>query len=209
MARRIYFGQYPAARMHLPAMRQNPKTRRIPGQKVVKHREYHTKGRRVSPRKVHVAQGTRLSIQCCTQSARSTSREVAPSHRPCRSRPMALARSAGVWTTSVRPFKRATAALMTSVSCCPVGASGGGGTARAARPPRPPDGGAALAPDESLVCWGGGGGAEAAELEPVEAAEPDGEPPTPGEAGLARAAGISSVTVSTGMMRRGTGRNCT
>ena len=124
--------------MHLPAMRQNPKTRRIPGQKVVKHREYHTKGRRVSPRKVHVAQGTRLSIQCCTQSARSTSREVAPSHRPCRSRPMALARSAGVWTTSVRPFRRATAALMTSVSCCPVGVSGVGGTPPPPPPPRPP-----------------------------------------------------------------------
>src|ERR1039458_3391826 len=51
---------------------------------------------------------------------------------------MALASSAGLWTTSVRPCRRATAALMTSVSCCPVGVSGVGGTPPPPPPPRPP-----------------------------------------------------------------------
>jgi hypothetical protein len=128
--------------------------------------------------------------------------------RPPWSRPMALARSTGVWTTSVRPYRRATAALMTSVSCSPVGGSGGGGAPRPPRPPWPPDDDAAPASDESPVCGGGAGAVEAEELDPVEPAEPDGAP-APGAAGLPRAMGISSAPLSTGMMGRGTGLHCT
>src|ERR1039458_8549127 len=122
---------------------------------------------------------------------------------------MALARSAGVWTTRVRPFKRATAALMTSVSCCPVGALTGGGTPRPPRLPRPPGDDAVLPSVDSLVCCGGEGAAEPEELEPVEPAEPDCEP-APGVAGLPRAMGTSSAPLSAGgRMRRGLGMYCT